>query len=170
MILRDMGSIQCLVEELSIRVEKQFASEWLQHLVARVSDAAGEGRTAQLRVTFQIDDEVKPGVLPLIDITLRAHTGDEPCQRIMAVDLQCWARGAELVCVPRNQCPDCWQPWNFQQEHSVCQACGLQVGQSCLLVIEHELCPHCQEGQVTEDEPWCGECGYEVDDTRTIWT
>ena len=42
-------------------------------------------------------------------------------------------------------------------------------GEDIKLLLDTDVCPHCEEGKVTMNSPVCNRCGYEVDPKKIVW-
>jgi len=71
--------------------------------------------------------------------------------------------------VPHNYCPGCWGEWDFKVMHPVCPECGIEMGKDVKLLLDTNVCPHCDEGNVSRSKPTCDQCGYKVDENIITW-
>ncbi|MEX0670350.1 MAG: hypothetical protein WD060_07840 [Pirellulales bacterium] len=40
---------------------------------------------------------------------------------------------------------------------------------ACKVLLDSDVCPHCDEGRVTSENPTCDRCGYRVDPDMVSW-
>jgi hypothetical protein len=75
----------------------------------------------------------------------------------------------EIHVVPHDQCPKCWGDWDFKWTHRSCSHCDAALGKNCKILLDSDICPHCEEGKVTAREPQCERCGFAVDLSCVAW-
>jgi predicted amidophosphoribosyltransferase len=88
-------------------------------------------------------------------------SGDSTAQRYV-VD-------GEMCQCPHDYCPKCWGDWDFKFKFPECPECGAKLGEDVKLLLDTDVCPYCEEGKVTMNQPVCSECGYELDPTKVVW-
>jgi hypothetical protein len=75
----------------------------------------------------------------------------------------------DIQVVPNDQCPKCWGQWDFKWLHRSCTHCDAVLGENCRILLDSDVCPHCEKGKVSAQEPHCKECGFEVDPSSVVW-
>jgi hypothetical protein len=75
----------------------------------------------------------------------------------------------EIQVVPHDHGPRCWEQWDFKFENRTCPHCGTTLGQDCKVLLDSDVCPHCDEGSVSMTKPVCDKCGYKVDMNLVAW-
>ena len=71
--------------------------------------------------------------------------------------------------VPHDYCPSCWGPWDFKLVHRTCPDCGAKLGRDVKLLVDSDVCPHCEEGKVTSVAPKCTRCAFEATPDIVWW-
>lgn len=90
--------------------------------------------------------------------------------KVFGVDapLKYWVDG-NLVVVPNSYCPACFREWGFKEIGESCRHCDAEMGNDVKHFIDDDVCPHCGDGKITQSQPDCTKCDYEVDPRITIW-
>jgi Zn-finger nucleic acid-binding protein len=71
--------------------------------------------------------------------------------------------------VPHDNCPSCWGVWESKLTETTCPTCGITMGNEIKLVLDTDVCPFCENGNVTRNNPKCPECGFVVDGKKVYW-
>ena len=71
--------------------------------------------------------------------------------------------------VPHDRCPNCWNLWDFKWLHRTCPHCPTSLGDNCRVLLDSDVCPHCEQGHVSSQQPKCDRCGWEVDPRCVVW-
>jgi predicted RNA-binding Zn-ribbon protein involved in translation (DUF1610 family) len=50
-----------------------------------------------------------------------------------------------------------------------CTHCGAQLGMNVKVLLDTDLCPSCEDGEVSMSQLTCPKCGYEVDPSFVTW-
>jgi hypothetical protein len=50
-----------------------------------------------------------------------------------------------------------------------CSECGATMGREVKLLLDHDLCPFCEEGKVSLTAPVCAKCGQRIDPGTVVW-
>ena len=75
----------------------------------------------------------------------------------------------EIHVIPHDQCPKCWGEWDFKWIHRSCSHCDAVLGENCKILLDSDVCPHCEEGKVSSQNPRCEKCEFEVDPSCVVW-
>lgn len=75
----------------------------------------------------------------------------------------------EIVEIPASYCPVCWSIWDFKEFGQSCRECNNTFGKEVKLLLDNNSCPDCGEGEITEWEPKCKNCGFYVDPKCVVW-
>ena len=75
----------------------------------------------------------------------------------------------EIEIVPGDRCPRCWGGWGFPLDHPECPSCGVKLGEGVKLLLDSDVCPHCEKGRITRHQPRCTRCGFEVNPEFVVW-
>jgi len=74
-----------------------------------------------------------------------------------------------MCIVPEEFCPHCWGEWMFKFKHTQCSNCEYELGKQVKYLLDNDICPMCQAGKVTMNEPVCDDCGYKVEKEKVVW-
>ncbi len=161
-----------LVDQISEAVDAALISKQLANLrraLDELGKVVGPRYSANLTVMVEIFDWDREKALPLLNTGLStSETGpafrtwnDSSPQRYLV-------RG-EIQVVPHDHCPKCWEVWDFKVESRTCPHCGTMLGPDCKILLDSDVCPHCEEGKVSMANPICDRCGHEVDLSIAAW-
>ena len=162
-------AIEPLLDQIAEIVEQQLASADIRRVLAAVSDALGEGHSANISVVVDVFNGNRKRSLPLLSTGLTAFPGQDPFPTWGDSSWQRYVVKDGIVCVPHDRCPGCWQTWELKLHNATCPCCGLSMGEQCQLLIDNDECPWCNEGTVTVANPRCDRCDYEVDRSKVAW-
>ncbi len=161
-----------LVEQLSEQIDAALDSEQLAELrriLSELAKALGPRYSSNLLVQVAIFDNDREYGLPLLNIGLSSaedcslyHTWGDSSRHRYLVE-------GDIQVVPHDYCPRCWKDWGFKLESLSCEHCGLTMGKDCKLLLDTDVCPHCEEGKVSISNPICTKCGFKVDTSLVSW-
>lgn len=159
-------------DKLADLVDKALLSEQLADLrktLDELNKVVGPRYSASLNVTVDIFDRERTKSLPLLNTGLSA-TDDGPPYRTWADSSpQRYLIKGEIQVVPHDRCPSCWEYWDFKFENRTCLHCGTTLGQDCKVLLDSDVCPHCERGSVSMTNPVCDDCGFKVDLNLAAW-
>jgi hypothetical protein len=75
----------------------------------------------------------------------------------------------EIQVVPHDRCPRCYGVWDFKFKNPACPGCGATLGRDVKVLLDTEVCPPCEGGDVSMTDPACDKCGYRVDPDLVTW-
>ena len=75
----------------------------------------------------------------------------------------------EIHVVPHDRCPKCWGEWDFKWRHRSCAHCDAVLGENCKVLLDTDICPHCEKGRVSTSKLSCDQCGFEVVPSCVVW-
>ena len=75
----------------------------------------------------------------------------------------------DICQVPHDYCPSCWGMWDFKDQDRECPSCGIVLGNEIKILLDTDICPHCENGKVSAANPECSKCGYKVDLDIVTW-
>ncbi len=151
----------------SALVSDQFAD--LRKALEEMSKAIGPRHSVSLSVILDICDEAREEALPLLNTGLSAAHDASPYRTWGDSSIQRYVVNGEIQVVPHDRCPKCWGVWDFKFDNRTCENCGTTLGQNCKVLLDSDVCPHCDEGSVSMFKPVCTRCGYEVDLNLVTW-
>ena len=160
------------VEELSKILDQVLPSPELQKLrdaLAALGKALGKGYSVSLACNVEAYDQQRDRILPFLQAGLSTSEGDEPHQVWGDSTPHRYLVDGRILVVPHDRCPKCWEEWDWKWQHRRCPHCDAELGRNCKVLLDSDLCPHCEEGKVTASQPRCSKCGFEVDPSLVAW-
>lgn len=141
----------------------------LRGLLTKLGKILGERYTASLSLTVDVFDRVRERSLPVLQTGLTGFDQDEPYRFTDDCSPQKYVVDGEMQVVPHDRCPKCWGVWDFKFDRRSCRECGATLGKDVKLLLDADVCPNCEEGKVSLNQPRCPDCGYEVDVNLVVW-
>jgi hypothetical protein len=141
----------------------------LQSLFTDLKKSLGDRYLVSLGVTVEVFDQAKERSIPLFRGGLSGFDSDEPYHATGDFTPHKYVADGELQVVPHDRCPICWKVWDFKFLNRSCGECGATLGANVKLLLDTDVCPHCEEGKVSLANPVCSECGSEVDSSLVEW-
>jgi hypothetical protein len=148
--------------------------EAVRSSLAKVGDALGRRYDVSLRCGLDLNDLEKDQGLHL-DSTGLSHEGGDtktPGKFRRTWDgfsLQRYVLNGEIHVVPHFFCPNCWETWGFKELGHPCPGCGITLGKECKILVDSDICPHCEEGEISMNDPCCDLCGFQTDPKTVVW-
>ena len=162
--------VEPIVDAISDTVTELLESqtEKLRGLLTQLNEALGSRYAIELDVSVGVYDGEKNRSLPLLQMGLSGFD-DKPYQTSGDSTPQPYIVGGEIMVVPHDRCPRCWEAWDFKFKHPTCGRCGATMGKDVKLLLDTDRCPFCEKGRVSMSQPVCDECGYRVDSSTVTW-
>jgi len=88
-------------------------------------------------------------------------TGDSTLQRYVV--------NGDIIKVTHNYCPHCWEEWDFKLRNPTCSHCNYSLGNEIKLLLDTDVCPHCENGKISMNNPKCDQCGFVVSTDIVVW-
>lgn len=156
-----------LAEECEALLESD-ATAGLRQILQELSAAAPEF-AFDLLLTLQVGEESHRESLRLLTTGYSTAEGREPYVCYGDSTLTRYVVNGEICQVPHDQCPNCWSLWDVKMKHRTCSGCGLSLGREVKILLDSDVCPNCEEGKVTLQEPACTKCDFVVDGDVVTW-
>lgn len=144
-------------------------AEPLKKALAALCKSAGKRYSAGLRIAVDIFDRDAERGMSLLNTGLGVSDTGETYRTWGDSTPQRYITDGEIQVVPHDHCPRCWGEWDFKFENRVCRHCGAIMGEHVKLLLDSDVCPHCEAGKITASSPKCEECGFEVDPKVVVW-
>ena len=161
-----------IVDKIGDALDAALVSDQLADM-RRVLEDLGKGLgprySAELEVTVRIFDRERERTIPLLNTGLSTSDDGPPYRTWGDSTSQRYLVGNEIQVVPHDRCPRCWEPWDFKFDNHVCRHCGTTLGEDCKVLLDSDVCPHCEKGKVSMTSPKCDRCGYKVDLKLVAW-
>jgi hypothetical protein len=161
-----------LLDEIAEIVDHTLNTEELAPLhraLTRLANAIGDRYSIALDVNVQVFDRNSERTLPLLSTGLSASADQEPYRTWGDSSPQRYIVNGQIQVVPHDRCPRCWEVWDFKFNSRSCSHCGLALGEHCKVLLDNDVCPHCEKGKVSLSSPTCDRCGYKVDLGVVTW-
>jgi ribosomal protein L37E len=168
----EFKSLDPLAETLSKQCENWFTSEELAALrdaLRKVSALLPPSYSLSIDVELRVFDPNRQQSLSLLTRGLCTSEGKEPYGTTGDSTIHRYVVGGEMCELPHDRCPHCWGKWDFKLQHPTCPQCGYSLGKEVRLLLDNDLCPHCEEGTLSLSQPTCPKCGFQVDAAFVTW-
>lgn len=163
-------------DEIAEKLDQLFDSptmEEIKRLVGQLSVELKGGPTVSLNCSidlFDPDNEHRLERELRILTTGISTTGSGEVYRTHGDSSpQRYVVDGEISVVPHDHCPKCWGDWGFKWQHRSCPTCDAVLGENCRILLDSDVCPHCEEGKVSAQQLRCDKCGFEVDPACVTW-
>ena len=160
--------VDSLAEQIDSLLESSTFAD-IRDSLRRLSDAAGKSYSVSLECVVRVSDAEGERSLPVLTTGLSAYVDSEPFRTWGDSTPQRYIVDGEMLVVPHDRCPRCWERWDFKFEHRSCEHCDAGLGRDVKVLIDSDVCPRCERGQVTAVSPLCSECGFQIDPTIVTW-
>jgi len=134
-----------------------------------VSGKLPEKYSINLEINLTVFDDERGTDLPLIQSGLTTSDGKEAYLFTGDSSEHRYLVNGELCEVPHDYCPHCWGQWDFKLQNDTCPECEFTMGEEIKLLLDENICPNCEEGEVRRDQSICSKCGFEVDGKKVAW-
>jgi hypothetical protein len=157
------------IAELLDRALRSAELGKLREALAALGEGLGEGFSVTLSCVVEVFDRGRERTLPLLNTGLSTSGGAGPHRVWGDSTPQRYVVGGQIRVVPHDRCPECWGAWDFKWRHRQCPHCDAELGKNCKVLLDSDVCPHCEEGRVTAGEPRCDRCGFVVEPALVVW-
>jgi len=161
-----------LVDEIANIIDEILASEkaeLLKKKLAELSKAIGSELSIGLDCRLEVFDSERERSLPLLSTGLSSSGGQPPYRTWGDSSPQRYLVKGEMMVAPHDHCPACWGVWDFKMDQPVCGECGIRLGDEVKILLDSDVCPHCEKGKVGVAQPKCSQCGFEVNLRYVDW-
>lgn len=149
--------------------DQHLAAPEFQRVLSEIIKVLGERYGVGINLTVDVFDEDGHRSLPLLNTGLCALFGREPYRTWGDSTSQRYVVAEGIRVVPHDRCPDCWEAWDFKWKNPSCSHCDTTLGENCKILLDTDVCPHCEEGKVSVTKPRCDKCGFEIDPRTVVW-
>jgi Zn-finger nucleic acid-binding protein len=161
-----------ILDEIGAKLDElldsdQFAA--FRTLLARLGEAVGPRCSVGLTVGVDVFDPQRSNALPLLTVGFSSSNGETPYKTRGDATRQKYVVNGEIEVVPHDHCPKCYGVWDFKFKNLSCSECGATLGREVKLLLDHDLCPFCEEGKVSLTAPVCKKCGQRIDPGVVVW-
>lgn len=129
-----------------------------------------EKYSCSFRFVLDVGDSEKEASLPIWEVGIGVFGQNKP-YRITggASTIHTYVINGNIRKLPHDYCPGCWNRWDFKLQNTSCPSCGILMGKEVKILLDTDICPHCEKGKISRKTPKCDKCGYEVDGTMVHW-
>lgn len=143
------ASIRNALEQLSSRMESRFQVSLSTHAI--------------------VADKQDCKSLTLLRMELATSDGDPAAVRWDYAEPQGYIADGEMVLVPSDKCPRCWDNWDIKFFGRPCPTCKARMGVHVKALLDTNVCPICQEAIVMPNDICCNKCEFEIDPNFVTW-
>jgi hypothetical protein len=137
----------------------------LQKVTAEYPEAV----SMNLECNLELFDDRREHAVKYLQMGLTTTQGKEPYLYFADSTVQRYVCHGTVCQLPHNYCPECWGEWDFKQTHRTCPECGVELGKGVKILLDSDVCPHCEKGTVSMHQPTCSNCGHTVDMSIVAW-
>ncbi len=161
-----------LIDEVAEEIGKVLDSAELEVLRKRMTELAkalGSRYSVSLAMNVELFDSKEERCLPLLQMGLSGFEKSDLYHATNDSSPQRYVVDGEIEVVPHDRCPKCWGVWDFKFDNPSCRTYGATLGVGVKVLLDSDVCPHCEKGKVSMASPICEECGYEVNLSYVTW-
>lgn len=141
----------------------------VRDVLAALGKSLGNHYSVTLSCLIEVSDNEGMRTLPLLTTGLSTSGGAEPFRVSGDSTPHRYVMDGQICVVPHDRCPRCWGSWDFKWENRHCPHCAAELGKNCKVLLDSDVCPHCEEGRVTATRPKCTKCGFVVESSLVVW-
>lgn len=164
-------NVDPLVDDIAEQVSELIDGDQLTVIkakLAEICDCLPQDFSVSLDLNLRITDP-EGLTLPLLQTGMTSFDGNEPSQGWGDSTPQRYVVFGDIVVVPHDHCPQCWAEWGFKERNPKCPGCRLQLGKDVKILLDSDVCPHCEKGTVSSASPVCTRCGFIVNLDYIVW-
>ena len=168
----EWNGLKGLVDLTTDEVERYLNCEELKKVRKGMEEATKnlpQRYSLNLKLELTVFDDEREEELPLIQSGLSTSEGEEAYIFSSDSSEQRYLVNDEIRVVPQDYCPHCWGIWDLKLKNETCPTCEFSMGKEVKLLLDSNLCPFCEEGEVRIDQPVCPKCNNEVDKNKVAW-
>ncbi len=151
-------------------LDKKGAFSGIEEEMNKICSELPEKYDITFRFTLGIFDEEKENEIQLLETGISCF-GQNTAYRLQGTGStpHSYLVNGKISKIPHDYCPACWGRWDFKLKNKTCPGCGAVMGKEVKLMLDSDVCPSCEDGKITRNNPKCGKCGFEVDGTTVYW-
>jgi hypothetical protein len=161
-----------IIERMAEMIDQVLDSaqfEGIRQALAHLSESVGPRFSVNLSVSVEVVDPERSHPLPLLTTGFSTSEGKSLFRTWGDSTPQKYVVDGEMRVVPHDRCPKCYGIWDFKFENQTCHECDATLGKEVKILLDTDVCPHCEDGKVSMSSPVCGKCGFRVDDGLVAW-
>jgi hypothetical protein len=157
-----------LMDELK-RLYREKKLTAVEDKLKEISSNLPKGYSITVNFSVEVFDENREKSLKTTDAGITCMEGDNPYLSTNESSPAKYIVDGALMKVPHDHCPNCWSRWSFKSKVRECRECGYRMGKEIKLLLDTNVCPHCENSKISHSSPRCEGCGYVVDQTIVSW-
>jgi hypothetical protein len=168
----EFNSLDPLADAVNEASERWFSSPEFAELksaLQRISAVLPPTYSVSIDVDLRVFDAKRERDLNLLTIGINACGGEAPHGASSDSSIHRYTVGGEICAVPHDRCPHCWGQWDWKLQQPACPHCRYALGKDIRLLLDRDLCPHCERGAISARNPACPDCGFRVDPSYVYW-
>jgi hypothetical protein len=168
----EFKSLDPLADLVNEACEKWLDSDKLSGLkeaMCKVSASLPATYSISVVVELRVYDEGREQVVNLLSTGLSTSSGGAPYRTTGDSTVHRYVVDGDICELPHDYCPHCWGPWDFKLLHPTCRNCGYSLGEEVKLLLDTDVCPHCEDGIVSATNLTCRKCGFALDPSFVLW-
>jgi hypothetical protein len=169
---KEFRRLQELADSLFAELDKlDEAGAWKKALQAMEMTAADlpKPHSISFKFTLSVFDTDRDKEMTVLSAGFACSSEGKPFDATGDSTIHRYVVDGEICQVPHDYCPRCWGIWDFKFRIEECPECAAILGEDVKLLLDTDVCPYCESGKVTINDPVCSECGYEVDPRKIVW-
>jgi hypothetical protein len=160
--------LDVIAEELE-RLLASPEAETLRAVLAKLSQTVANRYLTELACVVDVFDSGREKPLRLLNIGLGVSESGEVYSTSGDSSVHRYVVDDDIDVLPQDRCPKCLGEWDFKLDQPKCRLCDAQLGVNCWVFLDSDVCPYCEQGTVSSNNPCCDKCGYVVNLNLVKW-
>lgn len=168
----EFAALKSLVDDASTKAEEWLQSESLFELRAALEKASAslsDAYQVTLDVTLGVFDDERDRTIDLVKLGWCFDNESPPYEASSASTPHRYLVDGKVYEVPHEYCPHCWSAWIMKFDQPVCPTCRYEMGKQIMQLLDNNLCPFCEQGEISLANPKCQKCENEVNPAFVAW-
>ena len=147
----EFKSLDSLADAVDEQCDRWFASPEFAALEAALRNASAAlppTYSVAINVELLVFDEDREQSLSLLTTGVNTSQGKGPAARRATLRFIGTSWEGRFCELPHDRCPHCWKEWDFKLQHPTCPSCGYSLGKEVKLLLDRDICPHCERGSL----------------------
>lgn len=164
--------LDSLADAVNDKIDSLKKAGEFDELLKKLEETSGqlpEDFSVSFDIQLNVCDGNREKMVPILRTGFNTCQGQETYRHYGDTVQQKYLVDGEMCIIPDDYCPNCWGEWDFKFKHSTCSGCGYKLGGQVKYLLDDDVCPWCQEGKVSIDNPICDKCEQQVDDDLVVW-
>lgn len=151
------------------RLHKEQALTAVEAKLKEISASLPKGYSLSVNFSVEVFDETREKSLKTTDAGITCMDGTSPYLSTSESSPAKYIVDGVMMKVPHDHCPNCWSRWSFKSRVRECRECGYRMGKEIKLLLDTNVCPHCENSPISLHDPQCKGCGYVADQNIVSW-